>query len=298
MSNSAILNNDLEAGNQYIASEWDLINRTVDMFFTNQGSKTSQNSSSVFAYTSFTKSEGSPGKTAYDFQLKFDLPNTTKKLKIVVEKQQDEISNALSDNAVSNNKTISQDGKTFTKTETHYTAGVNYLLNKSSHFVSYLHFGIRLDLPINPSLKLNLEKVLKTEYVNIGLMQKFILYRQEGFQEISQISFGKKLNTNFQADLVNSLVWTDEKDIFVLRNAFVLGQDLGNEKSLSYSVGANAKLAPTTYYDSYDTSVSYRQLLYNTWLYGTVAVGANFPKDNHFKDDKFVQIRIDVYFRK
>jgi hypothetical protein len=78
----------------------------------------------------------------------------------------------------------------------------------------------------------------------------------------------------------------------------VLGQDLGNEKSLSYSVGANAKLAPTTYYDSYDTSVSYRQLLYNTWLYGTVAVGANFPKDNHFKDDKFVQIRIDVYFRK
>ncbi|MBC7539554.1 MAG: hypothetical protein H7281_12090 [Bacteriovorax sp.] len=298
MSNIDIINNDLQAGNQFIATKWDQLNRSVDMFFTNQGSLTSENKSSIFAYTSFTKSEGAKLITQYDFQLKFDLPNTTKKLKIVIEKQQDEISDVLSDNAVSNNKTITKDGKNFTKTETHYNAGVNYFLSQSKYFSSFLHFGIRLDLPLNPSLKLNMEKVFKTDYVNIGLLQKFILYRQEGFQEISQLSFNKKLNNIFQVDLINSLVWSDETDIFVLRNNFVLSQDLGNEKSLSYSIGANARFSPTFFYDSYDTSISYRQLLYNTWLYGTLAVGANFPKTDHFKDEKFVQIRIDVFFKK
>jgi hypothetical protein len=297
-STTDTINNDIAATNQFIASKWDQLNRSVDMFFTNQGTRTSENKSSIFAYSSFTKSEGAPGKTEYDFQLKFDLPNTTKKLKIVIEKQQDEIGDALSDTAVSNNKTITKDGKTFTTKETHYTAGVKYFLTQSKYFSSFLHFGIRLDLPLNPNLKLNLEKIYETKYVSIGLLQKFIFYRQEGLQEISQLSFNKKLSSEFQAALVNSIVWSDQTDLFVLRNNFVLSQDLGNEKSLSYSLGANASFTPKFCYDSYDTSVSYRQMLYNTWLYGTLAVGANFPKANNFKDEKFVQIRIDIFFKK
>ena len=154
------INEDIEATNHYIAKKWDQINRSVDTFFTNQGNSKSINNSSIFAYTRFTKTEGSKLQSEYDFQLKFDLPNTTKKLKIVIEKQQDDISNALSDNAVSNNKTITKDGRTFNKTETHYTAGVNYFLSQSKYFVSSFHFGIRLDVPINPSLKLNFEKVI------------------------------------------------------------------------------------------------------------------------------------------
>lgn len=286
----------MDETNQYIATKWDQLNRTVDTFFTNKASPL-KNKSNIFVYSSFTKAEGTPLQSQYDFQLKFDLPNTTKKLKIVIEKQQDEISDALSDTSVANDKVISKKSTISRPQKTNYTAGVNYLLSKSKYFVSFIHFGIRIDMPINPSLKIDLQKIIKTKHMNIGLSQKFIEYRQEGFQEISQVSFTKKLSKRIQIDQSNSLVWTDETDVFALRNSFVLSQDLGSERSLSYSVGANAKLSPIFNYESYDTSISYRQLLYDDWFYGTLSLGANFPKTSHFNDEKFVQVRFDLFFK-
>ena len=295
---SEVMRVKADATNSFVANKWDLVNRSVDTFFTNQDSFHSENKNSIFAYTSFTKSESHKVINEYNFQVKFDLPNTTKKLKIVIEKQADEISDVLSDNAVANNKTISQDGKTFTKKETRYTAGASLSLKETKSFASYIHFGIRIDLPLNPNIKLDLQKTYTSRYLDIGLLQKFIFYRQEGFQEISQITMGKKLNQVLRADFLNSLVWSDESDRFSLRHNIILNQDLGNEKNLSYSIGANARFKPNYNYDSYDTSVSYRQLVYNTWLYGSLAVGANLPKSNDYKAEKFVQIRLDIYFRK
>lgn len=267
------------------------------MFFTNQGHQNVETKSSIFVYSSFYKKEGQSIESEYDFQLRFDFPNTTKKLKIVIEKQQDEISDALSDTSSPNEKSGSKNTKNSRNNDSNYTAGANLLLTQSKQFISKIGFGIRLDMPLNPSLKLDLKKDIKTKFVRIGLLQKLIYYRQEGLQNVSQISFNKKLSKNFQTDFVNSLVWTDESDEFVLRNNIVLYQDLGDEKGLSYSIGANAKFSPTFYYDSYDASISYRQLLYSNWLYGTLSVGADFPKSNNFNDEKYVQIRFDIFFK-
>ena len=288
---------DIDATNQYIANQWDQLNRSVDMFFTNKKSKASENKGSIFVYSSFYKKEGESIDSKYDFQLRFDLPHTTKKLKIVIEKQQDEIGNALSDTSVTNNKTIRKDGKIVNKSDTHYTAGANFLLVKSKYFISFFHFGIRLDMPLNPFVKVDLQKKITTKHVNIELSQKVMMYRQEGLQEVSQLSLNRKINKNLQADLINSLVWSEETDDFILRNNFILSQDVGTEKSLSYSLGANARLSPAFYYESYDASVSYRQLLYRDWLYGTFTLGADFPKASDFNDEKFVQFRLDIFFK-
>ena len=289
---------NIDASNKYIATKWDQFNRSVDTFFTNKISHAGDNKSSIFAYTSFYSKEGQGIQTEFDFQLKLDLPNTTKKLKIIIEKQQDEISNALNDNSIANNRSSSKEGKNQRKKETHYTAGVNYLLSRSEYFVTFVHFGIRLDMPLNPSLKVDLQKNFETSLINIGLSQKVIIYRQEGLQEVSQLTLNKKVNETIQTDLVNSLVWTDETDLLVLRNNFIVSQDLGNEKGLYYSIGANARFSPKFYYDSYDASISYRQLLHKDWLYGTLTLGADFPKVSNFDDEKFVQFRIDMYFKK
>jgi hypothetical protein len=63
-----------------------------------------------------------------------------------------------------------------------------------------------------------------------------------------------------------------------------------------YSLGAKARFSPTFHYDTYDASISSRQLLYKDCLYGTLTFGADFPKVSYFKDEKFVQFRIDMFF--
>ncbi len=292
-----VTDKDIDATNQYIATKWDQINRSVDMFFTEQNTKTAENKSSVFVYGSFYKKEGQKIDNKFDFQLKFDFPNTTKKLKIVIEKEQDDISNAISDTSVSTNKELTKDGRVVNKSDNNYTAGADYFLTQTEYFVSFIHFGIRLDMPLNPNLKLDLVKDYKTNFMNIGLSQKFIYYRQEGFQNISHLSLNKKLTEKLQTDFVNSIVWSDETDEFVFRHNLLLYQNLGKEKTLSYSIGANAKFSPTYYYDSYDASISYRQLLYHDWLYATFTYGADFPKVSHYRQEQFLQFRVDIFFK-
>lgn len=289
---------DINASNQYIATKWDQLNQRVDTFFTNQGTQSSKSKSSILFYSSFYQKEGKSLDSKYDLQIRFDLPNTTKKLKIVIEKQQDEISNAISDTSVTGHKIITKDGRVINANdESHYTAGASILLKQSKYFASFFNFGIRLDMPLNPFAKIELRKDIVMNFLTIGLSQKVIAYRQQGLENVSQLAFSKKLNNTFQTDLINSLVWSDVSDTLVLRNNFILTQILGEEKGLSYSLGANAKFSPTFYYESYDASISYKQLLYMDWLYGTWTLGVDFPKASHFNDEKFVQFRIDLFFR-
>lgn len=289
---------DVDATNTYIATKWDQINRSVDLFFTNQPVKQEEQKSSILVYLSSYKKEGQKIENDVDFQFKISLPNTSKKLKIVVEKQQDEITNALTDSSVSNNRSLSKNGRlTDKQDDNRYTAGASFLLDKTQDFLSSLSFGIRISMPLNPYVKADLQKTYQLSWVNIGLSQKLILYRQEGFEEVSQVSFTKKWNQTYQTDFTNALVWTHETGKFALRHALVLTQTINSRKGLAYSVGANAKFTPTYYYNSYDTSVSYRQLLHKDWLFGTWTVGADFIKENHFNDDKFVQVRADIFFK-
>jgi hypothetical protein len=287
-----------DRANKFVASEWRLFNRNVDTFFSNQKYLVGENKSSIFAYTSFYKNEGGKIETDFNIQMKFDLPRTTKRLKIIVEKEQNEIRKALSDENVTRNVKNTTIGTRYSSvSDSRYTAGANYLLPKLKYFSSLIKFGIRLDMPINPFVKLNMQKDFKLDFVDINLSQNFIEYRQEGFQEISQLAFEKKINETFHAEQMNSLVWSDETDAFDLRNSVSLYQNLGDERGLTYALGANAKLSPSVYYESYDASVSYRQLIYSKWLYGTFTVGQSYPKSDHFIAEDFAQVRLEMFFR-
>ncbi len=288
---------DVDATNAYIATKWDQINRSVDMFFTNEPAKTDDSKSSILLYVSSYKKEGQKHENDIDFQFKISLPNTSKKLKIIIEKQQDEITNALTDPSVSNNRSISKDGRLSDKQQSNYTAGASFLLRQTQDFLSSISFGIRIDIPLNPYAKVDLQKTYPTKWVNFTLSQKLILYRQEGFEEVSQLSLTRKWNKTFQTDFNHALVWSHETGKFALRHSLVLTQTINARKGFAYSVGANAKFSPTYYYNSYDASISYRQLLHKDWLFGTWTAGADFMKENRFNDEKFVQVRADIFFK-
>lgn len=288
---------EIDLTNHLVATKWEQFNRSVDMFFSNQNPSHQENKSNIKVYSSFYKKEGQPVKSEYNFQLRIDLPNTAKKLKIVIEKQQDDLGEALSDNTVKTKSITSKNGKIRdTKNESRYTAGTNFLLKNSKYFVSLVKFGIRLDLPLNPYAKLELLKKINNEHMNIELTQKLIYYRQSGFQEISQVKFSKAFNEKVLLDFINSLVWSEETEYFILRNSFVLYHGLGHEKGLTYSVGANSRFHPNRY-ESFDNSLSYRQLIYKDWLFGTWTIGSDFPKATNYKAEHFAQFRIDLYFK-
>ncbi|OFZ14122.1 MAG: hypothetical protein A2X86_04530 [Bdellovibrionales bacterium GWA2_49_15] len=276
---------------QFISDQWTDLNYNTDIFFSNRGYRKTENKSMIMAYYAIYKKESFKPAYNFDLKIKVHLPSTTKRMKIVIEKERDEILESTSSEALN-----SKNGET-TPTKSNYIAGLSYLLSSSPYYETFLDFGMKILLPLDPFAKFRIQKNVTTSYVNISAAQKFIFYRQDGFQEVSQLSFSRKFNQTFQTEQANSLSWEDKTDTFILRNGLALYQTIADEKTMSYSIGANAFLSPVLYYYNYDCAVSYRQLIHSKWLYASLAVGADFPKQHDFHMEKFILGRVEVFFR-
>lgn len=284
-----------EESNQFIASRWRLINYNLDSFFSNNLYDPEKNQSNISVYLTSFKKEGKKIENEVDFRARLHLPEISKNLRLVIEKDQDEIKKAMTDENITAD---SENLKTVSPTPSErYSAALTYLLKSTADFNSAVKFGLRFEMPLNPSIKTNINKLLLYDYFSLELAQNFILYRQEGFSEISSVNISRSWNKDLRTDLVNSLAWTNETAHFILRNNFLLYYNLSDSKALAYSLAANAKLSPVLHYDSYDTSLNYRQRIKENWLFASIGVGAEFIKMNNFSMEKFIQARLEIHFK-
>lgn len=288
------LEKKVKQNNKYIASRWRLLNYQVDAFFSNKEYNLQDNESSISAHALTFKKEGNKWRNEFNFKAKIHLPATTNNLKLVIEQDQDDIKKAMSDEHFESDS--SQAIKSPQNSNERYSAAVSYLLKNTREFTGTLKFGLRIDMPLNPSVKANFNKLIQLSKFSLELSQDFILYRQEGFSEITSANLSRTWSEKFRTDLVNTVAWSNKTSIFLLRNNFLAYYDLGDDKTLSYSLGANAKFKPVLHYDSYDTSLSYRQSIYDDWLYGSFTVGAEFLKSEEFRMENFVQLKLDMFF--
>ncbi|MBT7609460.1 MAG: hypothetical protein HN576_06875 [Bacteriovoracaceae bacterium] len=271
---------------RFISIFWTDLNYNMDSFFSNQKYSKTENDGRISAYLDFYRKEGESLKTYFDISIKVDLPKLSHRLSITIEKERDDILESRSNQITNVQATKDSD----------YAASVNYL-NLSDLFNSELNVGIRFAIPLDPFVKYRIFKDLNFSWFDLHLEQKFIYFKQEYFSESTQIFFAKKISDSVILSQNNILSWSDSDDLFVLRDSLILSQKLSNKKSISYSVGANASFTPTFYYTGYDASLSYKQVLYKTWLYGSLGIGAEFLRTNEWGMTNFAVIRTEVFFQ-
>ena len=276
----------LDNTQRFISSNWLNLNYSIDSFLADEKYKKSQNKSMMMLSWEAFQKEGQKLENYFDFKIKVHFPKASKRLSVVIEKERDEIIESRNNTA-----TQGQASK-----DSNYSAGVSYLLHQSPYWKTSLDTGIRLELPLNPYGKFRIYNAIDSKFVNIYMGQKFIAYRNEGFSEITQLSFSKKLSARFHLSQDNTLTWTDQDDIFILRNSLSLSHSIDKKQSIYYSAGANAYLSPTYYYYRYDVAVAYRRLLHKKWLYGNLSTGAEFLKDQNFDMECFVLGRLEMLF--
>jgi hypothetical protein len=276
----------IDGTQRFISTSWLGLTYNMDSYFADTIYDRAKNRSQIMAYYDFFKREGEKIEHYFDVRIKLHLPEMSRKLSVTVEKERDEILEARSSQA-----TKSQATK-----DSEYTASVSYQLNDSKAYKTEFNTGLRFILPLDPYVKLRFYKSIQMKPFDIFLEQKFIYFKQDDFQEATIISFYKKLNERFSFSQGNALSWRDADDRFVLRNSASLNHLLSTKRSLSYSIGANALLSPTIFYNLYDASIGYRQVLYKDWLLGYSSFGAEFPKSKNWEMTNFVVLRLEVLF--
>jgi hypothetical protein len=273
---------------QYISSGWIGFNHDIDMYFSGQRYSKSKNQSQILLSYQVHKSESAELEKSFDFGVRIHLPKISKKLSFVIKKERDEILEAES----------TQVAAGVNKPERGYSAGIKYALKQMPFFTTTLDTGIKLDMPLDPFIKLKTFKIKNTKIVNIYFGQKFIYYRQEAnLRSITEFSLTKKISKTFSITQGNSLTWTDERDKFNLRNFLSLGQNLNNKSALSYTIGANGIFEPSYHYDIYDASVTYMSKLYKNWFSGRLITGSTFDKNKNWSSSAYVTLRFDALIK-
>lgn len=271
---------------RFISNFWHDVNYGMDSFFAGEKYARDLNKANILAYYDIFKREGEPLKNYFDIKIKIHLPKLSKRLSLTIEKERDDILESRSNQVTQGQATKDSD----------YAASVNYT-NLSDFINTELNTGFRFSMPLDTFIKYRLYQNFDPGWFKIHIEQRFIYFRQEYLSEYTQLSFGKQISENFSLSQSNTVSWSDADDIFVLRNGLLLSQKISDKKSMSYSIGANALFDPTFYYNKYDASISYRQILYKTWLFGSLGFGADFLKENNWEMKNFGVIRLEMIFQ-
>jgi hypothetical protein len=271
---------------RFISNFWSGLNYNMDSFFSDQKYSRKENNAKILAYLDIYKKEGEDLKKYFDVRIKVDLPKLSRRLSVTIEKERDDILESRSNQITNGQSTKDSD----------YAASLNYA-NISDIANTELNTGFRFAIPLDPFIKYRVYKEVKISWMDIHFEQKFIFFRQEHFSEYTQMSFSKRINDNLTISQNNSLSWSDSDDLFVLRNSLNLGQRISDKKWLSYSIGVNAQFIPVFTYIKYDAGITYRQILYKSWLFGSAGFGADFLKLTNWNMTNFAVIRAEILFQ-
>lgn len=289
--------NVIDETQRFITNQWIGLNYKLDMFFSEHEYDRTKNKSTILAYYSYYKKESIPAKYDYDIKVRVHFPEISQRMRVVLERERDELVQSK-ENELTGASSVTATGTPERNiNQSNFNAGVSYYLPKTDWVKTFFDVGMRIKLPLDPYSKLRFQKSIDTKWVNLFFSQGFLLYRQDGFQEISQFSITRKIGSKYLLELINTLSWADIYDQFYPRNNLILYYYLKEKDTLNLSLGASAKLSPTYYYHSYDTTIGYRKLLHADWFFGNLSVGADYPKSKNFQPESFILGRAEIFFR-
>ncbi len=281
---------------RFITNQWLGFNYNLDLFFTAKDYNQKQNKSLILGYYGFNKKESRAGIQSYDVKMRFHLPKASERMRIVLEKERDDIFGANNPESLGTTNPATNTNDPNAVKSSDFVAGVSYFAPKTEVVKTFFDVGMKIKLPLDPYSKLQFQKSFDLGFMNIFLYQGFFLYRQDGLQESSQISFSKKFNSFFRIEQVNSIGWTDKLDKFTPRNNLIFYY-LMDQNSINLSFGANGQLTPQMVYTSYDIIFNFRKLSYKNWFYVNYGVGADYPKVKNYNSEYFAFIRTEIFFR-
>ena len=156
--------------------------------------------------------------------------------------------------------------------------------------------GMRIDVPLDPFVKLRLKRVFKIFKHEISLIQKFSYYRVDEFSESSDVIWTKEVGGGDKIKFQTNLGWSEKSPTFSGNNTISYLQKLSKRRAISYSVGAFFIIDTSYYYDRYQIASNYRQLVFKDWIFGQAAIGTIFRKEDDFNSSEYVSIAVDMIF--
>ena len=268
---------------EYIKENLLDVSNNIDRYITNNNDKTLKNGTNLkltfFAY----KQESESYTTNYKLKLRIKLPNTEKKLKLIIIDENGDTD--IKDNEHSNKESSKQ------------SVALQYnLIDNFKHSLK-ASVGLRLKEELHRYIRLTYKTSFllhKSIITKIG--QKFRYSSDKKFVTTSSIDFTKYLNYTFILSNHNEYKWEKEGNINSLFNSIKLYQILSKKEYFGYSITKEKDDFESSFNTKeYQIIFQYRNYI-KKWLYFEVIPKVRYMREHDFSARHQLRFNLSFYF--
>ncbi|TVP57493.1 MAG: hypothetical protein EA349_06455 [Halomonadaceae bacterium] len=234
---------------------------------------------------------GKSGEMGLEPEVRFrlELPTLEEKFKLVIESDPDDLS-SLSEQQREESLREDERASSFT------TGALRYLYPVTDRWELSSDVGARLRFP--PELfwrsRARSDWTISPQW-NMRLDQRFFYFNTTGWGSRSWVGFGRRIQGwNFLSS--SEARWVHEDRTFEVAQVLALDRTLRNRHYWRYRLGVLGESEPNWQTSDYFADVLYRNRLYDDWLFAEVIPSVNFPRENSFKANPTITLRIEMFF--
>lgn len=225
-----------------------------------------------------------------DVRFRLDLPTVEEKFRLVVENTPDELI-PLREQNQDRRLTASE------RSDTETTGALRYLALLSDRWSLSNDVGVRFDWPLNPFWRGRLRADWELGRTwTLDVEQRFFYFNNDGWGERTEFIFARPIGEEFHLAIRSDLQWVDQDTRFEWTQIAYLDQFINNRSQITYRLGAVGENRPNWRTTSMFTDAAWRYRLYEDWLFAEVIPALEFPREDNFKENPSITLRIEMFF--
>ena len=232
----------------------------MDSFLSGQQSVSASDSQVEIRFGPVFAEESTSG--FFDLHAQLELPNTQKRLRLVIESNGDSIAPENVRNESSEQKNVIDSAL-----QSSLSAAVRYI---KADLGADFDIGILVDFPLNPFVRLRFTQGDNKERWRWWQKQEAFAYYSKGIGARYGLGTDYRLTStlNYGADF--SVVWLDQESLFYVRENFFLRHSIDKKNRLSYQLSFLQSGKQKIESDTVLYNLQYERFLYKDWLIGQV----------------------------
>ena len=259
------------------------VSRDLDLYLSNRNNKKFKNGTNIKLTFSTYKQESESFKNDVKFRLRIRLPNTEKKLKLIIIDEKDNTD--IKDNEYKNID------------ESEQSVALQYSIIDKFKQSLKASVGLRLTEEVHRYIKLKYKTSFLINKVIIGKFeQKFRYSSNNKLVTTSSIDFTKFLNYTFILNNYNEYKWEKDDEINTLFNSIKLYQILSKREYFGYSITKEENdFESSLSTKEYQIIFQYRKYI-KEWLYFEIIPKVRYMREHDFSARHQLRFNLSFYF--
>jgi hypothetical protein len=282
----------MDSTRDYLSAKLESWARSTDRFFGDYRNYQESNDSVVQLVATQVVGYQGPPKFDYALNVKVHLPNTEKKLQLLVETGPDK-------NSATGPTKIQPYPYRKSNTQGSIAAALRYEKSEAErwHFTTdggllmagiastpFARSRLRLAMPVGPWL--------------MNVAESVFWYNTIGAGESTVLDFEHRINELFVVRSSSNATWLNDTQNFDLRQDLSLYHSLNDRAALLYQVSAIGVSRPQTQVSDYVILLLFRYRVHREWMFVELSPQQHFPRDRNFEPSSLLSMKFELLFDK